>query len=76
MAEEFRCDWVRLEPRLRSMTRMLVRRHRLRIERTAKELLKRKAISGKELDKIIGRSVNDVKVNAPFLPMMWSRKRK
>ena len=73
MVEELHpgADWVRrLEPRLRAMTRMLVRRHRVLIERTAEALLKRKTISAKELDKIIGRSVNDVKVNAPLLLVM------
>jgi ATP-dependent Zn protease len=72
MAEELRrgTDWARLEPRLRSMSRMLVRRHKALIERTAKALLKRETISAKELDKLIGRSVNDVRMNAPLLLMM------
>jgi hypothetical protein len=41
MAEEL-CHsppWGKLEPRLRAMTRMLVRRHRARIQRVAKALL-------------------------------------
>ncbi|HEY5188941.1 MAG TPA: ATP-dependent metallopeptidase FtsH/Yme1/Tma family protein, partial [Solirubrobacteraceae bacterium] len=41
MAEELSgaVDWDKLEPRLRAMTRMLVRRHRVRIERVAQDLL-------------------------------------
>ena len=62
--------WDRIEPRLRAMTRMLIRRHRDRIERTAKALLKKTTLSGPQLDKLIGRSVNDVKVNQPLLKMM------
>ncbi len=49
------------------MTRMLVRRHRARIERVANALLEKTALSPKQLDKLVGRSVNDVKVNAPTL---------
>jgi hypothetical protein len=60
-------DWNRLEPRLRAMTRMLVRRHRALIERAASALLRKTTLSGAQLDKLIGRSVNDVKVNAPML---------
>jgi hypothetical protein len=69
MAEELRYSppWERLEPRLRAMTRMLVRRHRALIERTARALLKNTNLSAKQLDKLIGRSVADVKVNAPLL---------
>ena len=72
MAEELRYSrpWERLEPRLRAMTRMLVRRHRALIARTAKALLKKTSISAKQLDKLIGRSVADVKVNAPLLLVM------
>lgn len=72
MAEELHRDtnWDKLEPRLRVMTRMLVRRHRARIERVAKALLARTTISAKSLDKIVGRSVDDVRVNAPFLLAM------
>jgi ATP-dependent Zn protease len=72
MAEEL-CHsgpWERLEPRLRAMTRMLVRRHRARIERVAKALLAKTTLSAKQLDKLVGRSVDDVKVNAPFLLAM------
>jgi hypothetical protein len=60
-------DWSKLEPRLRAMTRMLVRRHRARIERVAEALLARTTLSAGRLDKLVGRSVNDVKVNAPEL---------
>jgi ATP-dependent Zn protease len=74
MAEELDSDpdeWVRLEARLRAMTRTLVRRHRALIERVASALLERKTLSREELDGLIGRSVDDVKVNAPFLLMMF-----
>lgn len=63
-------DWERLEPRLRAMTRQLVRRHRLLIERVAKALIKQRTLSREELDRLVGRSVEDVKVNSPFLLMM------
>jgi ATP-dependent Zn protease len=69
MAEELHrdTDWNKLEPRLRAMTRMLVRRHKVRVERVAKALLARTTVSAKALDKMIGRSVDDVRMNAPFL---------
>jgi hypothetical protein len=54
----------------RAMTRMLVRRHRLLIERHAAALLEQKTLRREELDSLVGRSVDDVKVNAPFLLMM------
>ncbi len=60
-------SWSRLEPRLRKMTRMLVRRHRVRIERVAEALLVKRKLTAKQVDKLAGRSVDDVKVNAPFL---------
>jgi ATP-dependent Zn protease len=63
-------SWSRLEPRLRKMTRMLVRRHRARIERVAGALLEKTKLSGKQVDRLAGRSVDDVKVNAPFLLAM------
>jgi ATP-dependent Zn protease len=66
-------DWKKVEPRLRAMTRLLVRRHKALIERTAEALLKAETISAEALDKIIGRSVNDVKVNAPMLLEMHRR---
>jgi ATP-dependent Zn protease len=73
MAEELNCSldefWDRVEVRLRAVTRMLIRRHRDLIERTAKALLKQSTISGPHLDRLIGRSVDNVKVNAPFLLM-------
>jgi hypothetical protein len=49
------------------MTRMLVRRHRVLIARVADALIDRTTLSAEELDKLVGRSVDDVKVNAPFL---------
>jgi ATP-dependent Zn protease len=69
MAEELHRDtnWDRLEPRLRAMTRMLVRRHKASIERVAKVLLAKTTVSAKALDKMVGRSVDDVRMNAPFL---------
>jgi hypothetical protein len=75
MAEELCCSapWDRLEPRLRAMTRMLIRRHQARIESVAKALLAKTSLSAKQLDKLVGRSVDDVKVNAPFLLAMASR---
>jgi ATP-dependent Zn protease len=60
-------SWSRIEPRLRAMTRMLVRRHRVLIERVTAALIERQTLSGDELDDLVGRSVNDVKVNAPSL---------
>ena len=71
MAEELYHSppWELFEPRLRAMTRMLVRRHRALIERTAKALLAKTTLGAKQLDKLIGRRVADVKVNAPFFPL-------
>jgi hypothetical protein len=63
-------DWDRIERRLPAMTRMLVRRHRTRIERVAAALIASKTLSRAKLDKLVGRSVDDVKVNAPFLLAM------
>ena len=60
-------DWNKLEARLRTMTRMLVRRHLALIEGVANTLLRKTTLSGVQLDKLIGRSVDDVKVNAPWL---------
>jgi ATP-dependent Zn protease len=59
--------WNKLEPRLRAMTRMLVRRHKPRIERVAEALLAKTTLSAKALDKLVGRSVDDVKANVPDL---------
>jgi hypothetical protein len=44
----------RLEPRLRAMTRMLVHRHRARIERVAKALLAETTLSAEQLDELVG----------------------
>ena len=49
--------WESLEPRLRRMTRMLVRRHRALIERVAKALLAKTELSADELDELVGKSV-------------------
>jgi hypothetical protein len=72
MAEELtnKRSWSELEPRLRKMTRMLVWRHRARIECVAEALLAKTKLSGKQVDKLAGRSIDDVKVNAPFLLAM------
>jgi hypothetical protein len=69
MATELSCSDFRqrVEPRLRRMTRMLARRHQERIKRVAKALLGRTTLSREQLDKLVGRSVNDVKPNAPYL---------
>jgi ATP-dependent Zn protease len=76
MAEELHrdTDWNWLEPRLRKMTRMLVRRHRHRIERVAQALLARMTLSEKALNKLVGRSVDDVRINAPVLLEMHRRR--
>jgi hypothetical protein len=71
MADSCRiADWDKQERRLRAMTRMLVRRHQALIERTATALLHKTTMSGPQLDRLIGRSVDDVKVNAPMLLAM------
>jgi hypothetical protein len=80
LAEELvgNANWAaKLEPRLRAMTRMLVRRHRVLIKRVAKALLASPSLSlsGKTLDKIVGRSVDDVTVNAPILLEMHRQHR-
>jgi ATP-dependent Zn protease len=59
--------WQRFEPRLRAMTRMLVRRHRARIERVAKALLAKTTLSRRQVDKLVGRSVADVKPSPPLV---------
>jgi len=68
LAFDFPVSWTR-EPRLRAMTRMLVRRHRHRVERVADALIaKGKLTKGKlttkQLDRLVGRSVNDVRGGA------------
>jgi hypothetical protein len=47
-------DWDKYEARLRAMTRMLVRRHKVRIKRVAKALLARTTLTAKQLDKLVG----------------------
>jgi hypothetical protein len=37
-----------------------VRRHRQRIERVAKALLAKTTISGKQLDRLVGRSIDEL----------------
>jgi hypothetical protein len=59
----------RLNTRLRKMTRMLVRRHRGRIECVAAELVKRKTLTGPELDQLVGRSIENVRISAPHLKL-------
>ena len=59
-------DWEKCEARLRAMTRMLVRRHRRLIERVARALLAKRFLSTEEVNTLTGRSIADVKVNAPF----------
>jgi hypothetical protein len=77
MAEELNCrDWSKLEQRLRVMTRMLLRRHEIRVERVANALLRKTTLNGKQLDRLVGRSVNDVRVNAPFLLEMHRLRRR
>jgi hypothetical protein len=76
MAEELDhdpADWGRWEARLRRQTRGLIRRHRDRIERVANALLARKKLSAKQIDKLAGHSVSDVKVNAPALLQLHAR---
>jgi hypothetical protein len=43
------------------MTRLLIRRHRDRIERVPDALLAKGKLSAKQVDKLAGRSVDDVK---------------
>jgi hypothetical protein len=52
------------------MTQMLVRRHSARIERVARALLAKTKLSAKQVDKLAGWSVDDVRANAPFLLAM------
>jgi hypothetical protein len=54
-------DPLKREARLRAMTRMLVRRHRNRIERVADALLTERTLSAEKIDELTGRSVNDLR---------------
>ena len=63
-------EWARWEVRLRRQTRRLIRQHRDKIERVANALLANGKLSAKQIDKLTGRSVNDVKVNAPTLLLL------
>ena len=47
------------------MTRMLVRRHRHRIERVAAAPLTKRKLSGRQIDKLAGRSIADVPDRMP-----------
>lgn len=78
MSEELTtgADWDRLEARLRAMTRTLIRRQRVLIERVADTLLPKGKLTAKQLDRLVGRSVNDVQVNAPTLLMMSRARRR
>ena len=70
MAEQLNIDpssWEKREARLRSMTRTLILRHRQLIESVADALLVSESLRGEAIDELAGRSVNDVKVNAPWL---------
>jgi ATP-dependent Zn protease len=58
-------DRHKREVRLRAMTRVLVRRHRKRIERVAEALLAKEHLTAKQVDKLAGRSVDDVEPNIP-----------
>ena len=55
------------------MTRMLVQRHQARIRRVAQALLAKRRLSTEELDRLVGRSVADVKVNTPRLLEMHAQ---
>ncbi len=66
-------NWDSYEARLRAMTRRLIRRHRVRIKRVAQALLAKGSLSTEEIDKLVGRSVADVKVNAPWALTMHER---
>lgn len=59
--------WERREARLRAFTRALLRRHRERVERVANALLDEGSLSSEQVDELTGRSIADVRVNAPFL---------
>ena len=65
MAEHLRQSppWDRLEPRLRAMTRMLVRRHRGVDHAGRQGLAARTTLTAEELDRLVGRSVDEVKSN-------------
>jgi hypothetical protein len=49
-------EWKRYEPRMRRQTRRLVRKHRDKIERVAKALLKRKSLEPGDVDSLIALS--------------------
>jgi ATP-dependent Zn protease len=61
-------DMEKIERRLRAMTRMLIRRHRAKIERVTKALLAKKTLSARQLDKLVGRSIHDIPINDANLP--------
>jgi hypothetical protein len=45
--------WDHYEPRMRAFTRQLIRRHRAKIERVARALVKRRKLEGAEIDELI-----------------------
>jgi hypothetical protein len=63
-------QWKKVEPRLRAFTRQLVHRHKALIERVAKTLLAKTTVSAHQLDKIVGRSVADVRPSPPSALVM------
>jgi hypothetical protein len=46
-------EWDRIERRMRTITRTLVRRHRKRIKRVARALLDKHTLSGEEIGKLV-----------------------
>jgi hypothetical protein len=48
-----RAEWSRRQDRLRRMTRVLVRRHRDKIERLARALLQHRTLSGRAIDALL-----------------------
>ena len=52
---------------------MLVRRHQVRVKRVARALLAKRHLCTEEIDRLVGRSIADVKVNAPFLLAMHAQ---
>jgi ATP-dependent Zn protease len=47
-------QWVKREPRMRAVTRGLIRRHRAKIERLAAELQRHQTMTGEEIDAVLG----------------------
>jgi ATP-dependent Zn protease len=53
--DTFRDDWLRWEARMRRQTARLVRKHRVKIERVAAALLKRRTLQPHEIDALIDK---------------------